>query len=324
MSARAGYVRIYRTIWDHPALRAGRMTEREAWIWLVAHAAWQDSDGLQRGQLRASLRELCEAWQWETRSEVRACLARWQRAGMVARAGSVLSVLRYDDHQAVQRTASAQRAHSQRTASAQQNAATAQGYSAPAHSQRTASAQPAHSQRTSGKSDCFDLNEVNNKDISNNAPASARARAREELEPDLSTKAGRRRAYPARPETYPAWFNAAWSARTGRRSGDSKRGAWQLVRRAVIEGEITGQQVQERTEAYAAEAGDPAYKLGWRRWFGEVLTDWQPSCDGAPTTTADQPRGPRGPAAPTTERDHAIRPPEEWTAADLRDPYAST
>ena len=104
-------MRIYRTIWDHPALRAGRMTEREAWIWLVAHAAWQDSDGLQRGQLRASLRELCEAWQWETRSEVRACLARWQRAGMVARAGSVLSVLRYDDHQAVQRTASAQPAH---------------------------------------------------------------------------------------------------------------------------------------------------------------------------------------------------------------------
>ena len=82
--------------------------------------------------------------------------------------------------------------------------------------------------------------------------------------------------------------------------------------------------VQERTEQYAAEAGDPDYKLGWRRWFGEVLTDWQPSCDGADSTTAAQPRGPKGTAAPTTETEHAIRPPEEWTAADLRDPYAST
>jgi len=317
VTQRAGYVRIYRTIWSHPDLRAGRMSEREAWIWLVSHAAWQDSDGLQRGQLRASLRELCDAWQWETRSEVRACLARWQRAGMVSRAGSVLSVLRYDDHQGGQRTASAQPAHSERTASAQQNAATAQGYSAPAHSQRTASAQPAHSERTSGNSDCLDPKEEKNIKNITTAPASARARAREE--PDLTTKAGRRRAYPARPETYPAWFEAAWRARTGRRSGDSKRGAWQLVRRAVIEGEVTGQQVQERTEAYAAEAGDPAFKLGWRRWFGEVLTDWQPSCDGADATTAAHHN-----AAPTTETEHAIRPPEEWDAADLRDPYAIT
>ena len=284
MTQRAGYVRIYRTIWSHPDLRAGRMSEREAWIWLVSHAAWQDSDGLQRGQLRASLRELCDAWQWETRSEVRACLARWQRAGMVSRAGSVLSVLRYDDHQG---------------------------------GQRTASAQPAHSERTSGNSDCLDPKEEKNIKNITTAPASARARAREE--PDLTTKAGRRRAYPARPETYPAWFEAAWRARTGRRSGDSKRGAWQLVRRAVIEGEVTGQQVQERTEAYAAEAGDPAFKLGWRRWFGEVLTDWQPSCDGADATTAAHHN-----AAPTTETEHAIRPPEEWDAADLRDPYAIT
>ena len=64
---------IDRSIWDHPAFRKDPFTEREAWIWIISHAAWKDQEirmgdymiQLERGQLCYSIRYMAKAWKWD-------------------------------------------------------------------------------------------------------------------------------------------------------------------------------------------------------------------------------------------------------------------
>jgi hypothetical protein len=63
---RRGFVTLPRGWLDHPVFRFRALVygRAEAFAWLVEHAAWAPHDGLERGQLRASIRMLGDAWKW--------------------------------------------------------------------------------------------------------------------------------------------------------------------------------------------------------------------------------------------------------------------
>lgn len=66
MKPNHGYVFLWRGWMNHPVLAkgAGPFTRREAWAWLIEHAAWHDQGGLRRGQLSVTQRFLASAWKW--------------------------------------------------------------------------------------------------------------------------------------------------------------------------------------------------------------------------------------------------------------------
>jgi hypothetical protein len=67
-----GYFKLERGWSDHIVFDNEPLTQREAWVWLIEHAAWRDtvmSVGrdrykVERGQLAASVRYLATCWQW--------------------------------------------------------------------------------------------------------------------------------------------------------------------------------------------------------------------------------------------------------------------
>lgn len=102
---------------------------------------------------------------------------------------------------------------------------------------------------------------------------------------DLTTKAGRAKAYPAtlpNPSgrfVYPDWFDAAWAARANQRPGDSKRAAWKIARKLVVDGVLTPDELLRRTESYAATEPAERQKFlqGFRRWFGDSVAEYEPT-----------------------------------------------
>lgn len=69
---RPGFITVVRSFWDDQNFRDGEMTQREAFLWMLAEAAWRPREkavggavvSLQRGELAASTRYLAKAWQW--------------------------------------------------------------------------------------------------------------------------------------------------------------------------------------------------------------------------------------------------------------------
>src|SRR3954466_6931417 len=67
-----GFFQVDRRAWSHPVFAPDPFTEREAWLWLIARAAWKPNGvrvgqllvHVERGQLAVSTRYLAEAWQW--------------------------------------------------------------------------------------------------------------------------------------------------------------------------------------------------------------------------------------------------------------------
>lgn len=71
----SGWVKDYRSLWDHPLFAKEPMTEREAWRWLCSFAR-HDAGltrfkssviNLERGQLIASRNRLAREWMWTER-----------------------------------------------------------------------------------------------------------------------------------------------------------------------------------------------------------------------------------------------------------------
>lgn len=114
-----GWVRISREVFDHPVFQPGEMSEREAWLWLIAHAAWKDTHHnirgvvyiVPRGSLFVTLREMQLAWRWRSEKRVRGFLDRLEAASMIGRktdaAKTQLSICNYDKYQEGGRTADA-------------------------------------------------------------------------------------------------------------------------------------------------------------------------------------------------------------------------
>lgn len=68
-----GTVNISRKLWQNTVLSDGPFSQREAWIWMIAHAAYKAHDRtvngkivrVERGQLAASYRFLAEKFGWK-------------------------------------------------------------------------------------------------------------------------------------------------------------------------------------------------------------------------------------------------------------------
>lgn len=105
-----GTVNISRAIWDDPTFRDGEMTQREAWMWMIAEASWKGrvrrvgaaEITLRRGQLAASSRFLAKAWMW-SEPRVRRYFDMLENRRMIERvtdAGvTVITICNYEKYQ---------------------------------------------------------------------------------------------------------------------------------------------------------------------------------------------------------------------------------
>ena len=112
----AGYVAISRSLWSDPDFDDGPMSQREAWIWLIAEAAWKPHKvrrnnaiiELQRGQVAHSIRFIAEAWGWH-RARVERFLKALKNRDMIETATetsvSVITICNYDKYQAGEKAA---------------------------------------------------------------------------------------------------------------------------------------------------------------------------------------------------------------------------
>jgi hypothetical protein len=63
---------MYRAVFEHPMFEGEAYSRREAWLWLIAKARWEDGEtflygkrvSLRRGQVAQSTRELARRWGW--------------------------------------------------------------------------------------------------------------------------------------------------------------------------------------------------------------------------------------------------------------------
>lgn len=106
----SGTVNISRDLWDDTAFANDPFSEREAWVWLIAEAAWAERTRrignatvtLQRGQVAGSARFFAEAWRWSKTSVAR-YLAKLKKRDMIrtedGTAVTVITICKYDDYQ---------------------------------------------------------------------------------------------------------------------------------------------------------------------------------------------------------------------------------
>ncbi|MHC2293743.1 hypothetical protein [Bradyrhizobium barranii] len=131
-----GYIKLYRSLFRHEFFRPAAFSEREAFTWMIAEAAWKPRQrrfgqffiDLERGELAASLRFLAETWDWSV-GAVRGYLGRCEKEGMIStrsdKGVTVITICNYDIYQGddqpddtVDDNVSAQSQHSPSTASA--------------------------------------------------------------------------------------------------------------------------------------------------------------------------------------------------------------
>jgi hypothetical protein len=105
-----GYIKLYRSLFKHEFFRQGKFSEREAFTWMIAEAAWKPRNrrvgqffvDLDRGELVASLRHLAEIWGWEV-GAVRGYLGRCEKVGMLSTRSNngitIVTVCNYDVYQ---------------------------------------------------------------------------------------------------------------------------------------------------------------------------------------------------------------------------------
>lgn len=112
----SGHVFLARSIFADSDFRAAAFSEREAFIWLIAMAAWQRRDSkiggkvvsLERGQVLHSLRFLADAWGWE-KMRVSRYLKRLQECCKIEceseTAGVRITLLKYEENQSLAKDA---------------------------------------------------------------------------------------------------------------------------------------------------------------------------------------------------------------------------
>src|SRR5574343_1372139 len=121
------WFRVQADIFDHPAFAASEFSEREAFLWLIARAAWRETRhrvgnemvDVPRGSLFVTLRELRDTWGWKSDFRVRAFLDMLEKETMIERnsnAGKTqITICNYCKYQDVQRTENASATQAQRT-----------------------------------------------------------------------------------------------------------------------------------------------------------------------------------------------------------------
>jgi hypothetical protein len=117
----SGWIAISRDIFKHEFFAREPMSEREAWVWMIARAAWEptrhkagnDMLDVPRGSFFCTLRELQQAWGWGSDFRVRTFLKRTQAERMIdtkTNAGKTqITICNYDEYQASERTENARK-----------------------------------------------------------------------------------------------------------------------------------------------------------------------------------------------------------------------
>lgn len=107
----SGTVNISRDIWTDPDFPQEPMSQREAFIWMVAEASWKPRKrrigdhvvDLERGQLGASVRFLAAAWMWSP-AKVQRFLERLRKMESITTKTdtgvTVITLCNYDEYQA--------------------------------------------------------------------------------------------------------------------------------------------------------------------------------------------------------------------------------
>jgi hypothetical protein len=107
-----GVFAVDRGVFDHDCFADEAFTEREAWMWLIAEAAWKPRTrrignaviALSRGQLAGSLRFLADRWGWN-KDRVDRFLVRLKNRDMIeteTKTGvTVVTICNYDAYQRV-------------------------------------------------------------------------------------------------------------------------------------------------------------------------------------------------------------------------------
>ncbi|MEH7827648.1 hypothetical protein [Gemmobacter denitrificans] len=132
----SGTVNVARDLWDDPTFKDSEMSQREAWIWMIAEASWKDRDrrvgahevALKRGQFAASTRFMAGAFMW-SEARVRRYLDMLENRRMIRRetdAGvTVVTICNYDNYQnkpsSGDADATQQPTHQRRTSDANEN-----------------------------------------------------------------------------------------------------------------------------------------------------------------------------------------------------------
>lgn len=108
---RVGWISVERAIFDHDFFATEPMSEREAFIWMIARAAYKDTRhrvgsrmmDVSRGTFYATHREMQRIWRWKSHYRVQKFLVRLEGEGMIeATAGpgkSHITICNYGDYQ---------------------------------------------------------------------------------------------------------------------------------------------------------------------------------------------------------------------------------
>ncbi|NQZ75811.1 MAG: hypothetical protein HRT61_06815 [Ekhidna sp.] len=86
-----GWFAVERKSITHPFFKRSERSEYEAWLWLIAHAAWEETNHwvngkrheVKRGELFTTLRELQSEWMWSSDKKVRGFLKRLNDERMI-------------------------------------------------------------------------------------------------------------------------------------------------------------------------------------------------------------------------------------------------
>lgn len=124
------WVRIQADVFEHPVFAAEPFSEREAWLWLIAKAAWRETRhrvgssvvSVPEGSLFVTLREMQAAWRWRSDTRVRTFLRMLENERMIlvdSNAGKTqITICNYSEYQNPERTENAEITHGKRTENA--------------------------------------------------------------------------------------------------------------------------------------------------------------------------------------------------------------
>ena len=117
----SGWISISRGIFSHDFFPREPFSEREAFIWMIANAAWKDTRhrigtemvDVPRGSFFCTLRGLQSAWMWRSDTKVRTFLKRTQAERMIVTKNNAkkthVTICNYDIYQVGERTENAQK-----------------------------------------------------------------------------------------------------------------------------------------------------------------------------------------------------------------------
>lgn len=116
-----GWVAIDRGIFSHEFFAREPFSEREAWLWMIANAAWQDTRhrvggemlDVPRGSFYCTLRGLQSVWMWGSDTRVRRFLKRTQTERMTRiktnAKKTLVTICNYDEYQSCERKENAKK-----------------------------------------------------------------------------------------------------------------------------------------------------------------------------------------------------------------------